>query len=88
MEMIVHARAPQIDATGIGKRCRKGFFQADKKQAAGMATAPTRNRTDPICVRRPCGTPSLLVRANIKFRKASPKNEMWPSRSIRRGQEL
>jgi hypothetical protein len=88
MEMIVHTRAPHMEATGIEKRCRKGFFQADRKHAAGMATAPTRNRTDPIGVSRPCGTPSRLVRANIKLRNASPKNEIWPSRSIRRDQEL
>jgi len=71
----------------MGKRLLNGFLQADRKHAVGMVAAPSKNRMDPICINVPCRASRAVVIANMKLRKARPKKEMWPRRSIRRVHE-
>jgi len=63
-------------ATGIGKRCRKGFRKAARKQQIGIVTAPTISEIEAMVNLAPCTASKGVVAAKVRFRKPNPKNEI------------
>src|ERR1035441_3521872 len=75
------ARIPVVAATtGIGNRCRNGFFRAVRKQQIGIVMAATIRLIDAV-LRLPLWKfKGPTVTPKKRFRKPRPKKEMWPSR--------